>query len=193
MAKFVLGIKVDDALYTFSFCYYTLNACFTPWVHFFFFFPGIDFICSVQILVQQEYSMISSFMKVLAVFFSSLLFREGGDEKNDNNNKKKSWEKMSINQKRNNIKCVCGVSGLSARWKEYFLLCRPGGMTLWRSSFSCSSHHFATVYGFIAWLLILWHKMSFMQETDSHFGTFCILIYIAFIFIFFLKLSCLAF
>lgn len=106
---------------------------------------------------------------------------------------KKSWEKMSINQKKNNIKCVCGVSGLSARWKEYFLLCHPGGMTVWRSSFSCSSHHFATVYGFIAWLLVWWHKMSFMQEIDSHFGTFCILIYIAFIFFFFseTKLPCL--
>lgn len=60
---------------------------------FFFFFPGIDFICSVQILVQQGYSMISSFMKVLAVFFSSLLFREGGDEKNNNNNNKSHEKK----------------------------------------------------------------------------------------------------
>lgn len=160
---------------------------------FFFFFPDIDFICSVQILVQQGYSMISSFMKVSAVFFFFYCCSEREEMRKIIIIIKKSWEKMSINQKKNNIKCVCGVSGLSARWKEYFLLCHPGGMTVWRSSFSCSSHHFATVYGFIAWLLVWWHKMSFMQEIDSHFGTFCILIYIAFIFFFFLKLSCLAF
>lgn len=194
MPKFVLGIKVDAAGYPFSFYYYTLNACFTPWVHFFFFFFLI-LILSAQykFLCSKDIRWYPHSWRYQQYFFFFYCCSEREEMRKIIIIIKKSWEKMSINQKKNNIKCVCGVSGLSARWKEYFLLCHPGGMTVWRSSFSCSSHHFATVYGFIAWLLVWWHKMSFMQEIDSHFGTFCILIYIAFIFFFFLKLSCLAF